>query len=236
MENSQFHGTLGKLRSWGLPMFVSPNHAELEENDHITSTLFGRLPDSRHRRLVLSFDRTYLTRSLQLCQGDQGSMMVGGAHRPQNFELLDESKIPLKKESGEPQFFSKDKLVRANEMESFQVWDCARSSSCIVEIAAFPVLSAASVDPRLESMVADTKHCRGKWEVLCRLGEVLDAATSVPFLLCDGATSHEWMHSLLLGKTCAAPWTGVELIPFFNKLQHEEMPSTEFPLLHVPSI
>ena len=235
MEGKRFEGALQKLKAWGLPMMVSPSESQLEENDHVISTMFARSSGTKHRRLVMAFDRTYLTRSFQFCKGEDGaSLMLGGVHRPPHFQLPDESKLKLVKEDGQPECFSKDRFLRANEMESYLIWDCSRSSSsCIMEIGAFPVTSSASVDTRFESLMGgETKRCRGKWEVLCRLGMLLEAASSVKFLLCDGATSHEWMHKLLLGKPCSLPCTALEMTPFFSKLRFSELPSTSFSLLH----
>ena len=181
------------------------------------------------RRLLLAFDRTYINRALQLCTTPKGQIMAGCAHRPARFELADDSQIVLSAEKGEEQFDLKQK-ARANEMESCLVWDATRPHSVALEIAAYPVLTAASLDRRFEQLAPDPTHQRGKWETLNRLGTVLAKASSVRYIVCDGHGSHEWLHRFLLGQEVAISEEVLQLLPFWRELEKVDLPPTSFPI------
>eukprot|EP00435_Cladocopium_sp_Y103_P009271 s4764_g2.t1 len=148
LEHSQFKGTLRKLRSWGLPVNMCPGHEQLEQNDHVLSSLFKRPPDQPQRRLVCAFDRTYIETSMQLMDTDEdrGSCWAGGAHRPEGFRDPDQSLLPLRRDRGPQQFSTKD-ITRASEMESFMTWDGTRTQTLLLELAAFPCLPGANLVP-----------------------------------------------------------------------------------------
>lgn len=79
MEQKRHLGTLTKLRAWGLPVMVTPDRTQLEENDHILSSKFTKpSPTCGQRRLVCAFDRTYLESAMQMLKTDRGSAFAGG--------------------------------------------------------------------------------------------------------------------------------------------------------------
>ena len=151
-----------------------------------------------------------------------------GAHRPPGFDGGDQSLLPIRR-SGEDLEFDNKAVKRASEMESFMVWDGTRRS-CILEIASYPTLAAASRDPDFEVQVANAKHTRGKWETLARLGGVLNKATSIKFIICDQHGSHDWVARLLLGQTIEITDELLSKLPFWSELSFEQLPVTCFPL------
>ena len=78
MQMGEFKGTIDQLGQLGLPMMVAPSEEALEANDHLCSTIFARPKDCNQRRLILSFDRTYLETSLQLFRSSDGPCFAGG--------------------------------------------------------------------------------------------------------------------------------------------------------------
>ena len=233
LESKSEKGVLARLRARGLPVICSPDEKTLDENDHAASNIFGKRPEEKQRRLVLAFDRTYLSKSLQLIHGEETSMLVGGCHRPAHFELPSEAHLQLLQENGAPQFYAKDDVQRANEMESYLLWDPTKKTTAVVEVGCYPCHAAACIDRRFEhAMNGLTKNVRGKWETLARLGSVLDNLQSVRIILCDGAGAHEWAHQLLLGKPCSVPGEVLESVPFWQKLKNKDLPSAPFPILH----
>ena len=78
MEQSRCSGSLEKLRSWGLPMMVSPSAEDLMHNDHTISIKLRRPDGGGQRRFVLAMDRTYLETSMQLVRTELGSCFSGG--------------------------------------------------------------------------------------------------------------------------------------------------------------
>lgn len=59
-----------RLRARGLPAICAPHGKTLDENDRAASNIFDKSPQEKDRRLVLAFDRTYLTNSLQLVHAE----------------------------------------------------------------------------------------------------------------------------------------------------------------------
>ena len=89
---------------------------------------------------------------------------------------------------------------------------------------------AASKHPVFEETQTNPSHQRGKWETLARLGTVLESMSTVRFIICDGAGSHEWAHRLLLGQCIPVTSDLLECIPFWKRLSYEELPCPKFPL------
>ena len=162
-----------------------------------------------------------------------------GAHRPQHFVDPDQSLFLLRKKAqdGGPeddaqvvrQFNTKD-IRKANEMESFLVWDATRGCTHQLELAAYPVLSGASKDERLERAVPDAKNLRGKWETLARCGHVFLNAESLKFIIADGHGSHLWLRQLLLGQKISLAQDLLVQLPFWSKLSVEDLPLTCIPM------
>jgi len=155
--------------------------------------------------------------------------LYGGAHRPDGFAEADESLLPIKREEGSVTFDTKG-VKRASEMESYLIWDSSQKSSVIYELAAYPCLAAACQDECFEKVIVKTKHIRGKWEKLVRVGTVLANAPSIKFLLGDGHTSHRWVHELLLGQKIPLPEEMLERAPFWKDLKTSELPVSCIPL------
>ena len=90
ITKTEWLGSLARLPDLGLPIFTAPDANEMQETDHMISSLLpkGRSP---HRRLVMAFDRTYLSACTQLCQTSRGHVLVGGRHVPPGFISEDES-------------------------------------------------------------------------------------------------------------------------------------------------
>ena len=96
--------------------------------------------------------------------------------------------------------------------------------------AAFPVLSAASKDDRLERAVPKAKNLRGKWETLARCGLVFSNAESVKYIIADGHGSHLWLRQLLLGQKISLADDLLQELPFRGKLVAEDLPLVCIPL------
>lgn len=127
------------------------------------------------------------------------------------------------------QFNTKD-IRKANEMESFLLWDATRGCTMPLELAAYPVLSAASKDDRLERAVPKAKNLRGKWETLARCGLVFSNAESVKYIIADGHGSHLWLRQLLLGQKISLADDLLQELPFWGKLVVEDLPLVCIPL------
>ncbi|CAK9110511.1 unnamed protein product [Durusdinium trenchii] len=228
IEKKRWQGSLAQMSEWSLPIHTSPSASQIAENDHTCSLILASDQGPR-RRLVLAFDRTYLDSTMQLGRTSVGHVMLGGVHRPRGFNLESEDQIPLKAEEGGDQFIHKD-ISKANEIESCLVWDPTRKHGPTLELAAFPVNTAASKDSRFEAVMPDTKTGRGNWETFARIGEVLDQAPSVKYIVADSHGSHEWIRRKLLGQSVPIPDSLVQQVPFFSKLAWSDLPEVPFPL------
>jgi hypothetical protein len=122
----EWQGSLGRLHELGLPIFTSPEADELSETDHLISSLLPK-GKSPHRRLVMAFDRTYLSTCSQLCQTTRGHVLVGGRHVPPGFVSEDESQRVLKDRDGNTvkQVVPRSRQ-NASEVECLVVWDPTR--------------------------------------------------------------------------------------------------------------
>jgi hypothetical protein len=96
-------------------------------------------------------------------------------------------------------------IQKANEVELFYVWDCGRERSPVIDIGAFPVTYAAPREEIVTKHMPSTKAMFGKWETLVSVGDVLDSARAVRFLLSDRHASHHWVTSWLLGSPVDLP-------------------------------
>lgn len=183
-------GSLSNVAAWGIPTFMSPSSQILEENSQLLDNIYKRddAENCKVRRLVLAFDRTYLVTATQLLKTHLGPCLCGGAHRPEGFEIEGQSLFKINRDEGQEQFDIKGRL-KANEMESYLIWDPSRLHSPTIEVASFPCLSSATKHKHFEEVVANPKHCRGKFETLMRLGEVLKSQGCVRFLLADAQAS-----------------------------------------------
>lgn len=90
----------GALKCVGLPVITSPTGEEIEENNHLISSLFPRAECSAYRRLVCSFDRTYLQTSSTFALTNRGHVLLGGPHRPPDFLDEDSSQKVMKDPDG----------------------------------------------------------------------------------------------------------------------------------------
>ena len=224
MQQEQFQGTLEHIGKWGLPIFLSPTSEVLRQNSHVLSMIYSREAGVRHRRLVLAYDRTYLVSTTQLVRTHLGSALSGGAHRPPGWDLPDESLFLIDRSKGEQQFDMKSRQ-KAGEMASFLVWDSTRPKSPKIETASYPVLAAASKHGAFERDFPHPSHSRGKFEMLARLGQVLQETTCIRFVLMDGAGAHEWCHRVLLGQTLPLSEELLEALPsFWRNLRFEDLP------------
>lgn len=79
MQMREFKGVVDQLGHLGLPMMIAPSGETIEKNDHLCSSIFVRPTHCPQRRLVLSFDRTYLETSLQLFRSSDGPCFAGGS-------------------------------------------------------------------------------------------------------------------------------------------------------------
>ena len=126
ITKTEWLGSLARLPDLGLPIFTAPDANEMQETDHMISSLLpkGRSP---HRRLVMAFDRTYLSACTQLCQTSRGHVLVGGRHVPPGFISEDESQRVLKDRDGNvvKQVVSRSRQI-ATEVECLVVWDPTR--------------------------------------------------------------------------------------------------------------
>ena len=220
----------GCLQFEGFPLFTAPSVAEMREGNHlISSTFLPRKPTCAQRRLALCFDQTYLQACSQLCTTSKGHVLLGGPHRCANFDLPDESQKVLKDRAGHviPQKVDKDR-TKATDIESVVLWDPTRCKSGIFEIGAFPVTAQADRHGFFEARASAPSKQRGQWEVLHRIGGVLEAADSVRFILADKHGSHNWLASWLLGRTIDLPQELMDLVPFFKTLRFEDLPECRF--------
>ena len=124
MTKNEWRGSLGKLESFGLPVFTSPDRSELLEGDRLISDLFHRADHCPPRRLILAADRTYLHACTQLCTTTRGHVILGGAHRCPGFDAADESQVVLKSPDGTvtTQTITRD-TEKATEIEALVIWD-----------------------------------------------------------------------------------------------------------------
>ena len=116
-------------------------------------------------------------------------------------------------------------MCKANEVLSFIVWDMASTSArCPLEpeLAAYPLTYKAAHDPRFGA----ASNMEGRWEMLWRVGCFLQEADAVRFLICDRATSHEWVWRLLLGLGVPLESSVLAQVPFFPRLQYKRLPSS----------
>lgn len=135
--------------------------------------------------------------------------------------------LPLSRE--DEQQFNVKSMSKANEMESYLIFDPTTTKpSPTVETASYPVSSSACKHLGFETKVKDPRNQRGKFEMLARLGSVLEATPAVRWLLADGAGSHEWFHRLLLGQTINLEAGLLEDLKFWSKLRFEDLPETEY--------
>ena len=210
-----------KKKSINVNQYISKNsrrykHDQTWTNDFLTY-LFIFCSSSN---CVLSSIRTV---------NDLSYIPVPGSHRPQNFQGGDESLLHLALEKGTTQFHNKD-VKRASEMEAFLVWDGARSRGPLVELGAYPVLAAASLNEDFEKLMPQPKNSRGKYETLWRCGEVFCHADSIQWILADGHGSHTWLKQLLLGQGTDLPNELLLQVPFFGELKYLNLPSVCMPL------
>lgn len=185
-QEENYMGTLEHVTEWGLPVFMAPNSSVLKDNSDLLSTTYTRPSSAKvpYRRLVLACDRTYLIATNQLCRTQKGSAMLGGCHRPPGWDLPDESQFVIDRSQGDQEFPANSRQ-KASQMESYLLWDGCRQHSPKLETASFPVLSASSKNSRFESRVDNASRCRGKYEHLARLGEVLQATPCARYLVMD---------------------------------------------------
>ena len=230
MTKKHIRECLADIRSLGLPLHTAPEDKDLEENNHLISSLLPRDPSSAPRRLLLSFDRTYLQPGTQICTTSRGNVLSGGPHRCAGYELEDESHVVLKHPDGTvvPRSVARDR-AKASEMESVVMWDPSRKRTGYYEIGAYPVMPAAERHPLFEQKASCARLQRGQFETLMRLGAVLDKAVSVKHIVCDRHGSHGWLAALLYGKSIPLCKDLFELLPFFPKLVYEDLPSTPWP-------
>lgn len=230
IHRNNWRGCLSKVSELGLPWHTAPDSSELLANDHIISSLFGKADACPQRRLVMAFDRTYMTQCSQLALTTKGHVMVGGPRRPNNFDLPDESQLVMKAPDGTTtDVILKRGRILANDMEACVVWDCTRKASPTLEIAAFPCTSAAEKDHRFEEQAADPRK-RGNWQVLCRIGAVLEAAQSVKHVIADAHGSHLFMALWMQGLDVPLSDELKSLVPFFSKLRFQDLPLCCFPI------
>eukprot|EP00435_Cladocopium_sp_Y103_P008560 s487_g2.t1 len=230
IHRNEWQGSLAKIESLGLPVHTAPDHDRMLQNDHVISCLFGRADDCPQRRLVLCFDRTYITACSQLATTMKRHVMLGGAHRPQKFELPDESQAVLRSPSGEvTKVVLKKNRTLANDMEACIVWDCTRKGSPTFDLASFPCCSSACRDTRFEEAAADLRK-RGNWEVLCRIGEVLNASPSIKHVIADAHGSHQYLGRWMLGLDVALSDELKSHVPFFGELTFQDLPMCCFPI------
>lgn len=233
IQNQTWRSCLARLSEHGLPQFTAPSTSQIEENSDLVGSLLVKRSKCPERRLVLAFDRTYLHPCSQLTQLSSGHCLLGGPHRPENFELPSEAEFVIKKcgdgEIGEVTVQRARNL--ATEMECCIVWDPSRRRSPTFDLASFPVLSSASLDPRFEEAMAavdakskGSKKFRGCWETLLRLGSVLLGATNVRHIVADAAGAHKWVSQWLLGLAVPLSDEMRQHVPFFRDLHFKDLP------------
>ena len=226
MQEADKLGILERLEEFGLPVMTCPTTEHMSANNHLISTLFSRNQEVGYRRLVVAFDRTYLVQTHQLSRCYKGSILSGGAHRPQGFTEPDESMLVIDRSAGEVQFDTTN-VKKANEVESCLVWDSTREHSPKVEIASWPVTSAATKDATFERLMTNPVNQRGKWETLVRLAPLFEETTSIRFIIADGHGSHEYLHKMLLGQKVEIPQELLESLPFWPQLRYQDLPGSE---------
>ena len=230
IHKNNWRGTLGKIREAGLPVFTSPGPEQLSQNDHVVSSLFGKEDGCSHRRLALAFDKTYLVKCSQLATTELGHVLLGGCHRPAEFQLPDEAQHVIKARDGTlSSIVIKKRRVLATEVECCIVWDPTRAKGPTMDVASFPCVPAACQDPRFES-VATSNRNRGSWETLMRIGCVLKESPSVKHILADAHGSHQLLGNWLQGLDVPLSDDLKRLVPFFNTLRFEDLPICCFPI------
>ena len=230
IHHNQWQGCLGKIPSMGLPIHTAPDIPTIEANDHLISSIFGKLGTCEQRRLTMAFDRTYVSACSQLASTTQGHVLLGGCHRPRDFALPDESQAVIKARDGTEQtVVLRKKRTLATEVESCVVWDSSRRHSPTFELASFPCCPAACRDNRFEENAVDPRK-RGNWEVLCRLGEVLMGAPSVKHIIADAHGSHRFLGLWMLGLDVPLSDELKSLVPFFRELSFQDLPLCCFPI------
>ena len=83
----------------------------------------------------MAMDRTHVQQALRLCQTTQGSVLLGGVHRPDGFDDKDESQLPLPKDEEAPT--CPGEADKANEMEVYLVWHSGMQRSRVYDLASF---------------------------------------------------------------------------------------------------
>ena len=232
IHRNNFRGCLSKMPSLGLPTHTAPGPEDLAANDHLVSSLFGKAPGTCQRRLVMAFDRTYIQQCSQFASTTRGSVMLGGCHRPDQFDAADESQMVLKDAEGNLSEVSlKKKRTLAADMEACVCWDPTRLRSPTLELAAYPCSSAAARDARFEDTVENPRN-RGNWETLHRIGAVLAQCPSIRHVIADAHGAHKmvsnWMHGLL--NQVALPDELKSMVPYFNTLTFRDLPACCFPI------
>lgn len=229
LHHNDWLGCLGKIREHGLPIHTCPNLEEIQDNDALLSSIFGREKTCAPRRLVMAFDRTYITSCAQLATTTKGHVLLGGPHRPTNFDQPSEAQLVLKSPDGTMTDVTlKRNRALASEMESCLVWDPTRKHSPSFEIASFPVQSSASRDSRYDSATDQGK--RGNWDTVMRIGEVLDGASSVKHIIADNHGSHSWTCSWLMGHSVPLSDDLRSLVPWFRDLKFVDLPLCCMPI------
>ena len=230
VTRNEWRGSLANLQAMGLPTFTAPNNAELADGDHLVSSLCPRQESCPQRRLFLMFDRTYLQQSTQIVTTSRGHVLAGGPHHCPNFDASDSSQLVLKDPEGNviEHTLGRDR-DKAQEVEAVVITDPSRLHSGYWELAAYPVMHAASKQEVFESKASNARLQRGQWETLHRIGHVLAAARSVRYVTCDRHGSHGWLASLLLGREIPLKSSLLETVPFFSKLEYTNLPKLPFP-------
>ena len=85
IHRNNWRGCLSKVSELGLPWHTAPDSSELLANDHIISSLFGKADACPQRRLVMAFDRTYMTQCSQLALTNKGSCHGGRPAQAKQF-------------------------------------------------------------------------------------------------------------------------------------------------------
>jgi hypothetical protein len=115
-------------------------------------------------------------------------------------------------------------------MASFLCWDSTRASSPKIETGSYPVLAAASRHASFEEKFPTPTHSRGKFEMMARLGQVLEATTCIRFFIMDGAGAHEWCHRALLGQVLPLSEDLMDCLPFWKSLSFQDLPISDYAL------
>lgn len=229
ITRNEWRGSLAKLTELGLPTFTCPTTEEMQENDHLISSLLNNEPSNPQRRLMLCFDKTYIQATTQLLTTTKGHVLAGGVYRCAGFSLPDESQIPVKKKDDQPATLSR-KRDKASEVCSCLVWEPSRLHSPFFETAAWPCVPAATLHDEFEKNATNPRLQRGQFEMLNLIGQILEQSPSIKFIMSDRHGSHGWLCSLLLGRQIPLSEDLRSLVPFFSSLRYSDLPKCKWPI------